>query len=377
VVRVGGAHHDVLVSGDHPPGAGDLPGLLSDVGEVPAWGAPVVQLVSDAWQEIGLGAIQDWVQEAHGAVDLDRSPVELATAEQVSPACPACSGKRFGFPADLDESRGAMCPTHRAQALAVIAERLSSAGRSNPDGWEAMAFACRALEEPHLPNGLWSRMVQASGVATPSADEWAEQARMVLEAASWPDRLSAVKDADEAVMLDDWLICLPLNLGAAGLVDEGVAVGSALADLDGANRATYLADLGVVLGEGGREEEARARIAANLAEYPREIWVRIHAGDALSALGDSAGAEARFREAATMARADADPEGEADALERLSELLSKDEARSQEAADAAAACRQARAGPHGARLRSGPKVGRNSPCPCGSGRKYKRCCGAS
>ena len=27
--------------------------------------------------------------------------------------------------------------------------------------------------------------------------------------------------------------------------------------------------------------------------------------------------------------------------------------------------------------RSGPKVGRNDPCPCGSGAKYKKCCGAS
>jgi len=26
-------------------------------------------------------------------------------------------------------------------------------------------------------------------------------------------------------------------------------------------------------------------------------------------------------------------------------------------------------------LRTGPKVGRNDPCPCGSGRKYKQCCG--
>jgi preprotein translocase subunit SecA len=26
--------------------------------------------------------------------------------------------------------------------------------------------------------------------------------------------------------------------------------------------------------------------------------------------------------------------------------------------------------------RSGPKVGRNDPCPCGSGKKYKNCCGA-
>jgi len=25
--------------------------------------------------------------------------------------------------------------------------------------------------------------------------------------------------------------------------------------------------------------------------------------------------------------------------------------------------------------RAGPKVGRNDPCPCGSGKKYKKCCG--
>jgi preprotein translocase subunit SecA len=28
-------------------------------------------------------------------------------------------------------------------------------------------------------------------------------------------------------------------------------------------------------------------------------------------------------------------------------------------------------------VRSGAKIGRNDPCPCGSGKKYKRCCGAS
>jgi uncharacterized protein len=28
-------------------------------------------------------------------------------------------------------------------------------------------------------------------------------------------------------------------------------------------------------------------------------------------------------------------------------------------------------------IRNSPKVGRNDPCPCGSGRKYKRCCGAN
>ena len=27
-------------------------------------------------------------------------------------------------------------------------------------------------------------------------------------------------------------------------------------------------------------------------------------------------------------------------------------------------------------IRSSPKIGRNAPCPCGSGKKYKKCCGA-
>jgi uncharacterized protein YecA (UPF0149 family) len=26
-------------------------------------------------------------------------------------------------------------------------------------------------------------------------------------------------------------------------------------------------------------------------------------------------------------------------------------------------------------FKSAPKTGRNDPCPCGSGRKYKQCCG--
>ncbi|HET7838576.1 MAG TPA: YchJ family protein [Rectinemataceae bacterium] len=28
-------------------------------------------------------------------------------------------------------------------------------------------------------------------------------------------------------------------------------------------------------------------------------------------------------------------------------------------------------------VRAAPKVGRNDPCPCGSGKKYKKCCGAA
>lgn len=31
--------------------------------------------------------------------------------------------------------------------------------------------------------------------------------------------------------------------------------------------------------------------------------------------------------------------------------------------------------PHPAEITAGPKAGRNEPCPCGSGRKFKKCCG--
>jgi preprotein translocase subunit SecA len=39
--------------------------------------------------------------------------------------------------------------------------------------------------------------------------------------------------------------------------------------------------------------------------------------------------------------------------------------------EAAAAAAAEKARP----VRTGPKVGRNDPCPCGSGKKFKHCCG--
>jgi ribosomal protein L7/L12 len=47
----------------------------------------------------------------------------------------------------------------------------------------------------------------------------------------------------------------------------------------------------------------------------------------------------------------------------------------EEARRRARAARRAAAAPRPARPRTQPKVGRNAPCPCGSGRKYKHCCG--
>jgi preprotein translocase subunit SecA len=71
----------------------------------------------------------------------------------------------------------------------------------------------------------------------------------------------------------------------------------------------------------------------------------------------------------------------ADELDAASESINEDMSQIKEvqyqhadvSADAAEG-QQPAAAP--APIRSGPKVGRNDPCPCGSGKKYKACCGA-
>jgi hypothetical protein len=91
----------------------EISGLLdSDVGEADpslSLGMPRVGVRSDGWEPIGLGAIQDLVQDAFGPVDLDRSLVALPPTKAPRAGCPACAGSRFGFPADLAEAVPAMC----------------------------------------------------------------------------------------------------------------------------------------------------------------------------------------------------------------------------------------------------------------------------
>ena len=63
-----------------------------------------------------------------------------------------------------------------------------------------------------------------------------------------------------------------------------------------------------------------ARVAANLACWPGDFWVRVHAGAALAALGDREGAEGHFRAAADMAGEADDFIGRSDATQRLMRL---------------------------------------------------------
>jgi len=329
-VLTAAAHEQPVMSGSYSRlvTEGVAPDLLSDVSAGAALGPAGIRLASPGWEDIGLGAITDIVQHAFGPVDLDRSPVDLAAAPASHPGCPAWAGRRFGFPAELADSREAMCPGHRREADSVINRRLARANASNPDGWGALTDASVRLERPHLPDGLATKLAGADEAmyVIGEPDELAERAELVIQAAGWfparPDELAIAlgQDPDLAAQLPDWLVNLVLDLGRAGLGAEAARVGDALAQVDPDRRAFFDADVAVALAEAGLAEQARERIAMNLTRWPDDFWVRVHAGDALAALGDLDGAEAHFEAALSMAEEADDFEARADAVDRLRQV---------------------------------------------------------
>ncbi|HEY6795151.1 MAG TPA: hypothetical protein VI248_10770 [Kineosporiaceae bacterium] len=301
------------------------PDLLADRGAGTALGTPEIGLVSPGWEDIGLGAITDVVQAAFGPVDLDRSPVELAAAGRPQPGCPACAGGRFGFPGELAESQTLMCPAHRAESDTVIRMRLARASASSPDGWAALADATIRRELPHLPNGLATKLADAGDgmYVVPDAEALAERARLVVAAAGWfPGRrddltIALGAEPELAGQLPDWLLNLVPDLGRAGLGAQAVAVADALARVDPDLQAMLDGDAAVALAQAGLSEQARARIEANLDRWPDDVWIRIHAGDALAALGDLDSAAAHFDTAVTMAEDADDFDARSAAIQRL------------------------------------------------------------
>ncbi len=143
----------VLLAGGYPELAyrGEVPRLLGPGGADPWTGPPAVTVRSTGWEPIGLGAIQDLVQDAFGPVDFDRSTIALPPSDAPRAGCPACRGIRFGFPADLSEAQRAMCEVHRVAAEHLTTSRIERARSSNPAGWRAIGKASartNGLPEP-------------------------------------------------------------------------------------------------------------------------------------------------------------------------------------------------------------------------------------
>ena len=104
-------------------------------------------------------------------------------------------------------------------------------------------------------------------------------------------------------------------------------------------------------------------------------WTQIRAAAVHAELNDPQRAEASLRRALVLARSSGDADDVATVWYRLGELLAEQPGREQEGDAAMDEFERWNDAAHGA-TRIVAKVGRNDPCPCGSGRKHKRCCGA-
>jgi tetratricopeptide (TPR) repeat protein len=220
-------------------------------------------------------------------------------------------------------------------------------------------------------------------------------------------RSAAFDEVDRGGLCDyfNWLTELIQSRGHV-FPDAATQIADAMADCrDG---KLLQSDLALALAMAGRHEEAIARARANIERFPDNVWVRILGGDVFEELGDDDAAIRQWNEAIQMAPDHDEWMAAADRLKEafnrighqaeLERILSKhpdpepepaydlqpegDSSRMISSPMAAPATRllnfdDATAPPDFSpppRLTKAPKIGRNDPCPCGSGKKYKKCC---
>jgi tetratricopeptide (TPR) repeat protein len=166
------------------------------------------------------------------------------------------------------------------------------------------------------------------------------------------------------------LLDLPLQLSEAGAVDSALRLARAFAFIA---PDSLRGDEALILARAGRREEALRLVSSNLEQAKDIPSAEAKAGDVYRALGEADSAEAYYRRSLAESHTSLE---RSEALTRLVGLLCE----VGRERDASALLRQEEARPPAERpapvVRDAPKVGRNEPCPCGSGKKYKKCHGA-
>ena len=203
------------------------------------------------------------------------------------------------------------------------------------------------------------------------------------------DRLDAILEArrqEESMSLRDlfhetfhsspvdvsgWLVELPMELSWAGFVDEAVTIARRYAFLA---PSTLLGDVGFILASGGRCQEALAQVEENLRNMSDDAWILIKGGDVFADCGQPERAEELYRQALGMAEDGHTREGAYERLVSLYERLGRLEDAEELSKERYKERADGEDTPAAPRSAPSVKVGRNSPCPCGSGKKFKKCC---
>jgi hypothetical protein len=174
-----------------------------------------------------------------------------------------------------------------------------------------------------------------------------------------------------------WLVEL-LEQHGADYPDLAAQLADVMADCPQAEH--FQTELAIALAIAGRREEAQSRARVNLQRYPDDFWVKILTADVFIELNE----DAQAIDLLVQALASAGDCFDWDAIvERLEELFERSGSvelltaivRQNPRPTPATSPTSALSEPDvSARLEKATKIGRNDPCPCGSGKKYKKCC---
>lgn len=355
--------------------------LLADEEAPPLPGESRLVPVSDAWEPMGLAAIQDLAQADYGPTNFDRSEVVLPRSQPPQNGCAACAGTRFGFPAELIAAQEEFCSPHHEAASAIVQRRIHGAVRHNPDGWEAITAASALVGTP-FARVPWPLRAQLADIL----HDWRGLGRAGEHAALAEELLGCLPDRDSYetfargsgfdISLHEWFVRI-INALASSEPERAERIARRWCELDEFDHLLALSIVAEALALNGHHRHARALADEVLSDPASGALAVLDAGKALEVLGDLGRAEEIYWRVWDEAT---DSYVRHDAAYLLSELLHDIPGRQEEADDWVQRGKDLvtaeRADARAPRRSPQPKIGRNEPCHCGSGKKFKRCCGA-
>lgn len=180
----------------------------------------------------------------------------------------------------------------------------------------------------------------------------------------------AMMEARTGVPVSAWAADLVIALGAADLYEDGIAVAEAWAPVALTER--FRAELPFLLALAGREDDARRQVEALRRDYPHSLSALFMAGEALVVLGEKREGYEIVERAMSLAESREERLWIRDHLAGLAAMIEAE--RKEEPAPVSDDEVPAEILDVPEPLVAKERVGRNDPCPCGSGRKYKKCC---
>jgi tetratricopeptide (TPR) repeat protein len=325
-------------------------------------------------------------EHRHTVTVVSITDVEAPLAEPVLVESVGDAPPQYGN-VEEDEEEPYELPAHLAEvvplaeAVLVLSERLdvlyeedhAEHPRTNEDGNELTDenedeelteeddAATSEDERAVPPEAILSLLRELSKAALELAQALKEDEQALLDLDEWSRERELLPRVGE----------LPLQLVSIGELERALAVARAFTFVAA---ESFNADVAIIFAESGKRDEAITQLESNLEQFPDSCLTAIKSGAAFEALGDTEAAEASYRRALVLAEDETERE---EAFSQLVGLL-EDMGRFEELHELLSPSTDKLSVDAKPSIDTKPlaPVGRNDPCPCGGGKKYKKCHGA-